>query len=115
MLQKIVETLKPGGQLVLTIVNIPDYCDSPEELEIDKTFVAKALDELKLDYQTVDRTDSFLDFWPRVKRVLSSMKEEFEQEGNEFIYQSLTREADDEYLPAIGSGGMRRYLYHLRV
>ncbi len=115
VLQRIVETLKPGGQLVLTIVNIPDYCDSPEELEIDKTFVAKALDELKLDYQSVDRTESFLDFWPRVKRVLSSMKEDFEQEGNEFIYQSLTREADDEYLPAIESGGMRRYLYHLRV
>jgi len=113
--QRIVKTLKPGGQLVLTIVNIPDYCDSPEELEIDKTFVAKALDELKLDYQSVDRTESFLDFWPRVKRVLSSMKEEFEQESNEFIYQSLTREADDEYLPAIESGGMRRYLYHLRV
>jgi len=115
VLQRIVETLKPGGQLVLTIVNIPDFCDSPEELEIDKTFVAKALDELKLDYQSVDRTESFLDFWPRVKRVLSSMKEDFEQEGNEFIYQSLTREADDEYLPAIESGGMRRFLYHLRV
>ena len=69
-----------------------------KELEIDKTFVAKALDELKLDYQSVDRTESFLDFWPRIKRVLSSMKEDFEQEGNEFIYQSLTREADDENL-----------------
>jgi len=33
-----------------------------KELEIDKTFVAKALDELKLDYQSVDRTESFLDF-----------------------------------------------------
>jgi ubiquinone/menaquinone biosynthesis C-methylase UbiE len=115
VLQRIVETLKPGGQLILTIVNIPDFCDSPEELEIDKTFVAKALDELNLDYQAVDRTESFLDFWPRLKRILSSMKEEFEQEGNEFIYQSLTREADNEYLPAIESGGMRRYLYHLRV
>ena len=108
-------TLNSGGQLLIIIVHIPEYCDSPEELEIDKTFVAKALDELKLDYQSVDRTKSFLDFWPRVKRVLSSMKEEFEQEGNEFIYQSLTREADDEYLPAIEAGGMRRYLYHLRL
>ena len=91
------------------------YCERPEELEIGKTFVATALDELKLDYQPVDRTELFLDFWPRVKRVLSSMREEFNKEGNEFIYQNWMREADNEYLPAIQSGGMRRYLYHVRV
>jgi len=113
--KRIIKTLKPGGQLVLTIVHITDYCESPDELEIDKTFVAKALDELKLDYQSVDRTESFLDFWPRLKRVLSGMKEEFEKEGNEFIYYSLMREADDEFLPAIQSGAMRRYLYHVQV
>ncbi len=43
------------------------------------------------------------------------MEEEFEREGNSFIYQSLMREADNEYLPAIESGDMRRYLYHVRV
>ena len=114
-LQRIVKTLKPGGQLVLTIVHIPDYCKTPEELEIDKTFVATALDELKLNYQSVDRTESFLDFWPRVKRVMTSMKEDFDKEGNEFIYHNWVREADEECLPAIQSGGMRRYLYHLGV
>ena len=71
--------------------------------------------ELKLDYQSVDRSESFLDFWPRIRRVMGSMKEEFEQEGNGFIYESLIREADDEYLPAIESGELRRYLYHVRV
>ena len=114
-LRRIVKALKPGGQLVLIIVHIPDYCKSPEALEIDKTFVATALDDLKLDYQSVDRTESFLDFWPRIKRVMTSMKEEFDKEGNEFIYHNWMREADDECLPAIQSGGMRRYLYHLRV
>ena len=114
-LKRIIKTLKPGGQLILTIVQIPDYCESPEELEIDKTFVATALDKLKLDYQSVDRTESFLDFWPRLKRTLSGLKGEFEKEGNDFIYYSLMREADDEYLPAIQSGGIRRYLYHVRV
>ncbi len=114
-LQRILKTLKPGGQLILTIVHILDYCESPEELDIDKTFVATALDELNLNYQSVDRTESFLDFWPRTKRVLSNMEEEFEREGNEFIYQSWMREADDEYLPAIELGDMRRYLYHVRL
>ena len=114
-LRNIANVLKSGGQLIIIIVHIPDYCESPEELEIDKTFVATALDELKFNYQSVDRTESFLDFWPRIKRVLSSMKKEFEQEGNGFIYQSLMREADEEYLPAIESGDMRRYIYHVRL
>jgi hypothetical protein len=43
------------------------------------------------------------------------MEEEFEQEGNAFIYENWIREADDEYLPAIESGELRRYLYHVRV
>ncbi|MDH3689465.1 MAG: class I SAM-dependent methyltransferase [Gammaproteobacteria bacterium] len=114
-LRRIVKTLKPGGQLILTIVHIPDFCDSPEELEIDKTFVATALDKLKLDYQSVDRTESFLDFWPRVKRVMSSMKEDFEREGNGFIYENWIREAETEFLPPVESGDMRRYLYHVHM
>ena len=115
VLKRIVGTLNPGGQLLITIVHIPEYCDSPEELEIDNTFVAAALNELGLDYQSVDRTESFLSFWPGIRRVMGSMKEEFEQEGNGFIYENWIREADDEYLPAIESGDIRRYLYHVRV
>ncbi len=115
VLKRIVGTLNPGGQLLITIVHIPEYCDSPEELEIDNTFVATAISELGLDYQSIDRTESFLDFWPGIRRAMGSMKEEFEQEGNGFIYENWIREADDEYLPAIESGDMRRYLYHVRV
>ena len=114
-IRRIVETIKPGGQLAIIIALVPDYGDSPEEMEIDKTFVATALDELKLDYQSVDTTESFLDFWPRIKRALVDLKEDFEREGNEFIYHSLQREADEEFLPAIESEKVRRYLYHVQV
>ena len=115
VLHRIIKTLKPGGQLILSIVHMPNYCDSPEELEIDKTFVATALEKLELDYQSIDRTESFLDFWPGVKTVMSSLKEDFEQESNEFIYQNWIREADNEFLPAIESGELRQYLYHVQV
>lgn len=115
VLQRIIKTLKPGGQLILSIVIMPGYCDSPEELEIDKTFVATALDRLEIDYESVDRTESFLGFWPGIKTVMSSLKEDFEEEGNGFIYQNLIREAEDEFLPALDSGGLRQYLYHVYV
>jgi SAM-dependent methyltransferase len=115
VLRRIINTLKPGGQLILSIVIMPGYCDSPEELEIDKTFVATALDRLEIDYDSVDRTESFHDFWPGVKIAMSSLKKDFEQEGNGFIYQNWIREAEDEFLPALESGGLRQYLYHVQV
>lgn len=112
-IQSIVNSIKPGGQLIIIIVQIPDDCNQPEDLEIENTFVAKALDTLELNYQAVDVTESFLDFWPRVKRVLTALKQDFESEGNLFIYENLMREAETEYIPAVESGSIRRYLYHV--
>ena len=59
-IKNIANAVKPGGQLIITIVHIPDYCDKPEQLDIDKTFVAAALDELNLNYQSIDVTESFI-------------------------------------------------------
>jgi ubiquinone/menaquinone biosynthesis C-methylase UbiE len=114
-LKRIVRSLKPGGQLFISIVHILEYCDSPEELEIDKTYVALALDKLQLDYQSVDRTESFLGFWPRVKKTMLELKQDFDREGNGLIYQHWIKDADAEFLPAIQSNDLRRYLYHVQV
>jgi ubiquinone/menaquinone biosynthesis C-methylase UbiE len=114
-LQRIIRTLKPGGQLVISIVHILEYCNSPEELEIDKTYVASALNKLQHEYQSVDWTESFLDFWPRVQKVMLELREEFDDEGNGLIYRHWMRDADREFLPAIKSNDLRRYLYHVHV
>ena len=114
-LGRILKALKPGGQLIIVIVHILDYCDDPNELDIDKNFVARALDELMLNYSAYDTTPQFLPFWPRTKQALEELHDEFVAEGNEFIYNSLWTEATDEYLPAIEAGDIRRYLYHVRV
>ncbi len=114
-LKRIIRTLKPGGQLVISIVHILDNCDSPEELEIDKTFVASALDKLRLEYQSIDWTESFLGFWPRVKKTMLELKHDFEEEGNGLIYQHWIRDADSGFLPAIECNDLRRYLYHVYV
>ena len=114
-LKRIIRTLKSGGQLIISIVHILEYCDSPEELEIDNTYVASAHNKLQLDYHSIDRTESFLDFWPRVKKTMLELKNDFDDEGNGLIYQHWVRNADAEFLPAIETNDLRRYLYHVRV
>jgi ubiquinone/menaquinone biosynthesis C-methylase UbiE len=114
-LKNIVQTIKPGGQLAILILQLLEYCDRPEELEIDNTPVAAALSELKLDYQAHGLTETFRGFWPRAKHMAETLREDFKREGNEFICQQWLKEGDLEVLPAIAANEMRRYLYHVRL
>ncbi len=114
-IRRISGTVKSGGQLAILIVQIPAYCENPEELEIDGTPVAKALQSLKLDYQGYDQTEEFRGFWPRVKKIALELREDYEREGNSFICDNYIREADTEFLPAIEANEIRRYLYHMQV
>lgn len=114
-LKRITRSLKPDGQLAILIVHLLEYCDSPEELEIDNTYVATALKQLELNYESFDKTDSFRDFWPRTKESLLALREDFEREGNGYICEHLLKEADTEFLPAIEANELRRYLYVVRT
>ena len=111
VLAKIVETLKPGGKLAILIVHLLEYCNAPGELEIDKTYIASALDDLGLNYQSFDLTDSFSEFWPRAKQTMLALKDDFEREGNGYICEHWLREANEEFLPALEADELRRYLY----
>ncbi len=115
VLDRIVRTLKPGGKLAIIIVHLLEYCDSPEELEIDNTFIASALDNLKLGYQSYDITDAFSEFWPRARESMLALKDDFESEGNGYICKHWLREANEEFLPAMEANELRRYLYIVRV
>ena len=85
------------------------------EPDIGKSFVAVALDRLGVEYSGRDTTSSFIDFWRRVKQALDELQDEFIAEGNEFIYKSLNEEAENEFLPAIETGKLHRYLYQVLV
>ena len=113
-LRKIIDALAPGGKLIVVIARMLENCATPEELDIDRTFVARALDKLEEPYESVDATEAFIDFWRRQKRALDELRDEFIAEGNEFIYLSLSTEAESEFLPAIEGGDLRRYLYEVR-
>ena len=114
-LAAITRSIKPGGQLAVVIVQTLEEGDGPELLEPDNTAVARALAELNLSYEVHDQSEQFKDFWPRIKESVVALREEFEAEGNGFICDSLEREADDDYLPAIRADAIRRYLYHVRL
>jgi ubiquinone/menaquinone biosynthesis C-methylase UbiE len=109
--RRIARGIKPGGKLAILIVQIGEYCERPEELEMHGTYVAEALRNLKLEYQAYDYTDDFRDFWPRVKEAAAALRKEYEREGNAFIADNYIKEADTEFLPAIEADEIRRYLY----
>lgn len=113
--KRIIEMLKPGGKLAILIVHLLEYCDTPEELEIDKNYIASALNDLRLNYESRDVTDVFCNFWPRAKESMLALKDDFKREGNGYICEHWLREANDEFLPAIEANELRRYLYLVRV
>ena len=111
-LRRIIDALAPRGKLIIAIATYPE-ADEPAA-EIDKTFVARALDSLGASYTRIDVTEQFIDFWLRMKRALDEFGQDYVEEGNEFIYLSLSTEAETEFVPAIEAGTLRRFLYELR-
>jgi ubiquinone/menaquinone biosynthesis C-methylase UbiE len=114
-LASIVRLLKPGGKLGIFIANTPLTDDSPGACESRGTWVAKSLQKMGLDFDAHDYTESFLAFWPKLKKVVMELREDFVAEGNEVIFDSFMLDADEDYLPAAEAGKLRRYLYIVDV
>ena len=114
-LSTIVASLRTGGQLAIVIVEDLRAGGDRESLEVENTYVAEALSKLGLEYESYDFSESFKSFWPRIKDAVVALRDAFEAEGNGFICDSLEREADEQYLPALRDDAVRRYLYHVRI
>ena len=110
-LASISRLIRPGGRLGIFIANTPLMDDAPDAYEARGTWIAKSLENLGLSYDVYDHTESFLKFWPKLKKVVLELKDEFIAEGNEVIFDSFMLDADEDYLPAAEAGRLRRYLY----
>jgi ubiquinone/menaquinone biosynthesis C-methylase UbiE len=110
-LASIVRLIKPRGKLGIFIVNTPLLDDEPGAYEPHGTWIARSLTKLRLDYDVHDYTESFLLFWPKLKKVATELYDDFVAEGNEIIFESFMLDADEDYLPAAEAGKLRRYLY----
>jgi ubiquinone/menaquinone biosynthesis C-methylase UbiE len=114
-ISSIIETIKPGGQLGILIEHRLKGERDASYLDSKNTRVAKSLDNLKLRYDTVDYSDMFVKFWPRVKKTAFSLRDEYLAEGTELICDNWIREADEDYLPSVKAGHIKRYLYQIYV
>jgi ubiquinone/menaquinone biosynthesis C-methylase UbiE len=114
-LASISQLIKPGGRMGVFIANTPLIDDTPGGYEPNGNWIATALTKLGLDYDVHDYTESFLNFWPKLKKVALELRDVFVAEGNEVIFDSFMLDADGDYLPAAEAGKLRRYLYIVNV
>jgi len=114
-ISSIVETIKPGGQIAILIEHGLTGERNASYLDSKNTRVAKSLDSLKLRYDTVDYSDMFVKFWPRVKETVLSLRDEYVSEGTELICDNWIQEADEDYLPSVKAGLIKKYLYQIYV
>lgn len=114
-LSAISKLIRPGGSIGIFIAHTPSIDDSTGADEPDGTWIAKSLRKLGLSYDVYDYTDSFLSFWPKLKKVILELRDDFVAEGNEVIFDSFMLDADEDYLPAAEAGKLRRYLYIISV
>lgn len=110
-LASISRLIRPGGRIGIFIAHTPLVDDAPDACEPHSTWIAKSLEKQSLSYDVYDHTESFLKFWPKLKRVALDLKNDFVAEGNEVIFDSFMLDADEDYLPAAEEGKLRRYLY----
>ncbi|GJL80752.1 MAG: hypothetical protein DHS20C01_03860 [marine bacterium B5-7] len=109
----ILKSIKPGGQLCILIEHRIKNESELSCLGSEDTRVAKSLNNLNLRYDTVDYSDLFLKFWPRVKETALSLRDEYVSEGAELICDNWIREADEDYLPSVEEGRIKRYSYYI--
>ena len=110
----LIRLLRPGGRLGIFVACTPAIEDEASAFEPDGTWIARSLQKQGLPYDVYDYTESFLLFWPKLKKTILELKDDFVAEGNEVIFDSFMLDAEEDYLPAAKAGKLRRYLYIVR-
>ena len=110
---KLVEAVKPGGQICIFMMQGPWDDDPPGTVPAEETDLGQVLAKLGLQYEAHDYTDQNKAFWKRNYQAAVDLLDTFKAEGNEFIALSLIKESEEEFLPAIEADKMTRYFYQI--
>jgi hypothetical protein len=119
IIQSVIPLLKPGGRLVAFF----DQSAGPEvDLETypkdsilpDGTDLASALKRLNLSYQTWDYSEQMVTHLRKRLPVLEELKNQYELEGNSFLYENHLEEAVG-IERAYTNGAGARYLYLVKT
>ena len=110
------ELVKPGGQMAIfysyALWERQDGHENP--LLPEKTSLAKTLEKNELRFETWDFTQRDYLHALRKEKIARRLKERFESEGNDFLYDLRVSEASG-VRKAIDSGAHVRYLYRVSV
>lgn len=83
-----------------------------ENLKAENTHLAKVLNELKLDYSSIDLSESGRKHWRRKLEVLNKMEKDFLNEGSYGLWEYRQREA--HRYANWGDEKYARYLYEIK-
>jgi cyclopropane fatty-acyl-phospholipid synthase-like methyltransferase len=118
-LRELKAALRPNGQMAIFFSHgrepwVPKGEFPKETLPPDKTPLAEALRKNDLTYCTWDLTLQEYELAQRRKEVLTELKQRFEIEGTQFIYENRMGDAEG-ISQAIDEGLHARYLYHVQL
>jgi len=108
--QKMKDLLKQNGKIGIFYSQMIKSDDSKEMLLPDKTKLAQVLKKNNLKFMTWNFTEDEKEHWKNSKEIAETLKEEFEKEGNQEIYESRIRESNS-ILEFVESDRISRYLY----
>lgn len=110
---KLGEAVKRGGQIRVFMMQGPWDDDPAGRVLPEETELGQVLAALGLRYEAHDHTAKNIAFWQRNYQAAVDLLDMFKSEGNDFIAQGLTKEAQEEFLPAIKADKMTRHLYQI--
>ncbi len=110
LLERLRETIAPGGRLAAFHSAWAGVDEPKDRLRADGTRVAQALAHGGLKYQAFDFTVQEVEHWKSKLQVAEELREEFQAEGNAFLFERRHLEATlhQQY---VQSGNLSRYLY----
>lgn len=111
---KLKKLLKKNGTMAFFFSQNIKPEESEKLLLPNNTKLAIALDKNNLKYNCYDFTNSDKNHWRKSKEIAEELREEFENEGNSFIYLGRKFESEN-WLKYVESNRNSRYLYHIKI
>jgi len=111
VLDVLAKSLVSGGRMGLFMNHHVSDGDQATELQSNKSALGRAVESLGLTASVYDFTANVGAFWERNYAAALALREQFDDEGNGFIAESLIRESEEDYLPDIHEGRIARYLF----
>ena len=111
---KLKKLLKKNGTMAIFFSQHIEPDESEMLLLPNNTKLAIALDKNNLKYDFYDFTNSDKNHWRKSKEVAEELREEFENEGNSFIYFGRKFESEN-WLKYVELNRNSRYLYHIKT